>query len=139
VYLKSALTINFSYSVDTSGAELYTLFFLDLNTFQLYPETITETSFAWGNDNRTGFIPKLIPPTALLSSSDTLGSTPDDVLIHHEEDESFFIDVGTTRSEAYILMSLDSKVTSEIHYLDANNPNGFSGNPPTLSWSGIQS
>jgi len=47
-----------------------------------------------------------------LSSSDTLGSTPDDVLIHHEEDESFFIDVGTTRSEAYILMSLDSKVTS---------------------------
>jgi len=48
-----------AYSVDTSGAEQYTLFFLDLTTFQLYPECITETyfSFAWGNDNRTGLQP----------------------------------------------------------------------------------
>ena len=115
-----------AYSVDTSGAELYTLFFLDLNTFQLYPESITETaSFAWGNDNRTGFYTKVDStnrPFKLFRH--TLGSTSDDVLIHHEEDESFFIDVGTTRSEAYILMSLNSKVTSEIHYLDANNPTG---------------
>ena len=115
-----------AYSVDTSGAELYTLFFLDLNTFQLYPESITETaSFAWGNDNRTGFYTKVDStnrPFQLFRH--TLGSTSDDVLIHHEEDESFFIDVGTTRSEAYILMSLNSKVTSEIHYLDANNPTG---------------
>lgn len=115
-----------AYSVDTSGAELYTLFFLDLTTFQLYPESITETaSFAWGNDNRTGFYTKVDStnrPFKLFRH--TLGSTSDDVLIHHEEDESFFIDVGTTRSEAYILMSLNSKVTSEIHYLDANNPTG---------------
>lgn len=115
-----------AYSVDTSGAELYTLSFLDLNTFQLYPESITETaSFAWGNDNRTGFYTKVDStnrPFQLFRH--ILGSTSDDVLIHHEEDESFFIDVGTTRSEAYILMSLNSKVTSEIHYLDANNPTG---------------
>lgn len=115
-----------AYSVDTSGAELYTLFFLDLNTFQLYPESITETaSFAWGNDNQTGFYTKVDStnrPFQLFRHA--LGSTPDDVLIYHEEDESFFIDVGTTRSEAYILMSLNSKVTSEIHYLDANNPTG---------------
>lgn len=34
-----------AYSTDTSGSEQYTVFFLNLNTFELYSETIPETSF----------------------------------------------------------------------------------------------
>ena len=114
-----------AYSVDTSGAEQYTLFFLDLTTFQLYPERITETYFslAWGNDNRTVFYTKVDAtnrPFQLFRH--TLGFTVEsDVLIHYEQDDAYFLDVSKTRSEAYILMNLNSKVTSEIHYLDANN------------------
>ena len=39
-----------AYSTDTTGAEQYTLFFLDLNTKKLYSETIADTyySLAWG-------------------------------------------------------------------------------------------
>ncbi len=117
-----------AYSVDTSGAEQYTLFFLDLTTYELYPETIPETyySFAWANDNKTVFYTKIDPanrPFQLLRH--TLGTSVDeDVLIFHEPDNAFFLEVGRTRSEAYIMMGLGSQITSEIHYLDANDPNG---------------
>lgn len=116
-----------AYSIDTSGAEQYTLFFLDLTTFELYPETITDTYFslAWGNDNCTVFYTKVDSanrPFQLLRH--TLGGkSAQDVLIYEEPDESYFLSVGRTRSQAYIIMSLGSKITSEIHYLDANNPN----------------
>jgi len=115
-----------AYSVDASGAEKHTLFFLDLNTFELYPETLTETyySFAWGNDNRTVFYTKVDSTNRPFQLwRHTLGSRPeDDVLIYQEPDEAYFLSVGKTRSQAYILMSLGSKVTSEVHYLDAHNP-----------------
>jgi len=116
-----------AYSIDTSGAEQYTLFFLDLTTFELYPETINDTYFslAWGNDNCTVFYSKVDSanrPFQLLRH--TLGSkSVQDILIYEESDESYFLSVGRTRSQAYIIMSLGSKITSEIHYLDANNPN----------------
>jgi oligopeptidase B len=115
-----------AYSVDTTGAEQYTLFFLDLTTFELYPETIAETypSFVWGNDNRTVFYTKVDAanrPFQLFRH--TLGSSSaDDKLIYQEPDESYFLSIGKTRSQAYLLMELGSKITSEVHYLDANRP-----------------
>jgi oligopeptidase B len=115
-----------AYSVDTSGAEQYTLFFLDLTTFELYPENLAQTffSFAWGNDNKTVFYTKIDATNRPFQLwRHTLGSHPDDdSLIYQEQDEAYFLSVGKTRSEAYILMNLDSKITSEVHYLDANNP-----------------
>ena len=115
-----------AYSVDTTGAELYTMFFLDLSTRQLYPESISETyySFAWGNDNQTVFYTQVDAahrPFKLFRH--TLGSpVDDDVLVHHEPDDAYYLMVSKTRSEAYILLSLESKVTSEVHFLDADHP-----------------
>lgn len=115
-----------AYSIDTTGSEQYTLFFLDLRTFELFPETLTDTYFslAWGNDNQTIFYTKVDAtnrPFQLLRH--TLGSSPDqDVLIYHEPDDAYFLSVSKTRSQAYILMNLGSKLTSEVHYLDANQP-----------------
>ncbi|MEA5582361.1 S9 family peptidase [Nodularia harveyana UHCC-0300] len=117
-----------AYSFDTSGSEQYTLCFLDLNTHQLYPETIAETyfSFAWGNDNQTGFYTKIDDanrPYQLLKH--TLGTSPEkDVLIYEEKDDIYHLYVGKTRSESYILMLLQSSITTEVHYLDANHPQG---------------
>ena len=52
----------------------------------------------------------------------TLGTSVDeDILIYQERDEAYHLYVGKTRSQAYILMSSGSSVTSETHYLDANN------------------
>ena len=117
-----------AYSVDTTGSERYTLLFLNLRTGQLYPEKILETGygFAWGNDNRTVFytlVDEANRPFKLLRHQ--LGSAvSDDELVYHEPDDFYYLGVGKTRSDAYILLELQSKITSEIHYLDANQPEG---------------
>ncbi|MEM7594620.1 MAG: S9 family peptidase [Cyanobacteria bacterium P01_A01_bin.83] len=117
-----------AYSVDTTGAEQYTLHFLDLTTRKLYPQTIPNTyySFAWGNDSQTAFYTKIDAanrPYQLWRHN--LDSSPsDDVLVYQEDNESYFLGVGKTRSRAYILLSLSSMVTSEVRYLDADRPQG---------------
>ncbi|MGI2905271.1 S9 family peptidase [Tolypothrix sp. VBCCA 56010] len=118
-----------AYSTDTSGSEQYTLFFLDLNTFELYSETIPETYFSltWGNDNQTVFYTKINAANRPYQLFRHTLQTPttEDVLIYHEPDDTYNLDLGKTRSEAYILMILHSSITTEIHYLDANNPTGY--------------
>ncbi|MBD2604393.1 oligopeptidase B [Scytonema hofmannii FACHB-248] len=117
-----------AYSTDTSGSEQYTLFFLNLNTFELYSETIPETSFSltWANDNQTVFYTKINAANRPYQLFRHTLQTPttEDILIYHEKDDIYNLDVGKTRSEAYILMVLSSSITTEIHYLDANNPRG---------------
>jgi oligopeptidase B len=115
-----------AYSVDTNGSERYTLYFLDLKTDKLYPESIPDTyySFAWANDNKTVFytqIDEANRPYKLFRHQLDTSELPDK-LIYHEADDSYFLSVGTTRSEAYIIMSIGSQVTSEAYYLDANKP-----------------
>jgi oligopeptidase B len=120
-----------AYSTDTNGAEIYTLYFLDLKTFELYPETIPNTyySFTWANDNLTVFytvVDEANRPFKLFRHQ--LGTKEgQDVLIFHEPEDSYFIDIGRTRSDAYIIMSSGSQVTSEAYFLDANNPTGSFG------------
>lgn len=117
-----------AYSIDTSGSEEYTLCFLDLSTHTLYPENILKTapSIAWANDSQTVFytlVDDTNRPYQLWRH--ILGQEPSqDELIYQEKDESYFLGVGKTRSEAYIILSLGSKITSEVHYLDANTPMG---------------
>lgn len=117
-----------AYAVDTSGAERFTLYFLDLTTRTFYPETVEDVyySFVWANDNRTVFytqVDEATRPYKLFRH--TLGSAADtDVLIYHEPDDAYFLGIDKTRSDAYLLMSLGSKVTSEVRVLDANTPDG---------------
>ncbi len=117
-----------AYSNDTAGSERYTLCFLDLKTRLLFPELIPDTYYGvvWGNDNQTVFYTQLDDanrPYKLFRH--TLGNPATaDELIHHEQDDFYFLSVGKTRSEAYILLDLGSKITSEVHFLDANQPTG---------------
>ncbi|MBE9099545.1 S9 family peptidase [Vacuolonema iberomarrocanum] len=116
-----------AYAVDTSGAERFTLRFLDLETREHFPETVSDVyySFAWGNDNRTVFytqVDEATRPYKLFRH--TVGSSTPDELVYHETDDAYFLSIGRTRSEAYLLMHLGSKVTSEVQYLDANQPTG---------------
>jgi len=116
-----------AYSVDTSGAERYTMYFLDLNTSQLYEQSIEDTyySFAWGNDNRTVFYTKVDDANRPFQLwRHTLDAPREDILVYEETDEAFHLSVGKTRSQAYILLELGSMITSEVHYLAANNPTG---------------
>ncbi|MBT9311267.1 S9 family peptidase [Leptothoe kymatousa] len=116
-----------AYATDTNGSERYTLVFKDLATGQIYPEAIENTSeVVWANDNRTVFYTRLDDahrPYQVWKHK--LGETPDqDQLIYEEADDAFYLSVGGTRSNAYLLIAINSKVTSELRILDANRPDG---------------
>jgi oligopeptidase B len=117
-----------AYSVDTTGAEQYTLYFLDLQTREVAPQHIPETyySFAWANDNQTVFYTKIDSanrPDRLFCHR--LGQDiTNDVLVYHEPDELYRLAVNKTESDAYIVLSLNSMTTAEVHVLSADSPTG---------------
>jgi oligopeptidase B len=116
-----------AYSTDTSGAERYDLFICNLNTGQRYAEQMTDVGgVAWAADNQTLFYTKLDetnrPYQLWRHQVDT--SVEQDVLLYEESDEAFYIDISLSRSQSYLFLVCDSKITSEVYYLDANTPIG---------------
>ncbi len=116
-----------AYAIDTNGSERCTLVFKNLTTGKLYPEEIENISeVVWANDNRTVFYTRLDEAHRPYQVwKHRLGKDPsNDQLIYEETDEAFYLSVGGTRSDAYLIISINSKITSEIRILDANNPDG---------------
>ena len=117
-----------AYSTDTTGGERYTMSFRDLTTGDESPEYLTDTSYgsAWANDNETVFyvrVDEAMRPHQLWRHR--VGTSPDDdVLVIEEPDEHFYLGVGRTKDDRYVLCGLDSKVTSEVRLLDADDPTG---------------
>jgi len=115
-----------AYSIDTCGSESYTLYLKDLCTGELLSETLTNTApaVAWANDSQTLFYIVLDDarrPCRLYRHR--LGSNPaDDALVYHEADESFFLDVGRTRSRQLIQLDINSHSTSEVRFVSADRP-----------------
>ena len=116
-----------AYATDTNGSERCTLVFKDLRTGKLYPEEIENISeVIWANDNQTVFYTRLDEAHRPYQVwKHRLGKNPDsDQLVYEETDEAFYLSLGGTRSEAYLMISINSKITSEIRILDANSPDG---------------
>ncbi|UCD63159.1 MAG: S9 family peptidase, partial [Candidatus Zixiibacteriota bacterium] len=117
-----------AYSVDTSGSELYTIYVKDLTTGELLPDRIADVyaSFAWANDSRTlMYIAQDDARRPYKLFRHRLGSeASDDKLLYHEKDEAFELYLSKSKSKKYIFMRLESATTSEIHFLDADQPDG---------------
>jgi oligopeptidase B len=117
-----------AYSTDTTGGERYTMRFIDLAGGQASPEALEDTSYgvAWANDNATVFyvrVDEAMRPYQLWRhrvGTDQSGDT----LVHEEADDRFYIGVGRTKDDRYILLGMDSKVTSEVRALPADEPEG---------------
>jgi len=116
------------YSTDTTGGERYTMRFRDLGTGDESPESIEDTSYgsAWANDDATVFYVRVddaMRPFQLWRH--VVGTDPaGDVLVIEEPDDHFYLGVGRTKDDRFVLCGLDSKVTSEVRVLDADDPTG---------------
>ncbi len=113
-----------AYSVDLAGDERFTLRIKDLRTGELLPDRIENVFYgsAWSADAGTLFY--LIVDDAWRPHQvwrHTLGGT-DDVLVLEEPDERFWVGVDLTRSEAFITIELNSKLTSEVRVIPADRP-----------------
>ena len=77
----------------------------------------------WAADNRTVYyvtVDDAWRPDTVWRYRLGAGTPAEEV--YHEPDERFWLAVGRTRSDAYILIAAGSAITSEIRYCDAADP-----------------
>ena len=115
-----------AYSLDETGSERYTLRILDLESGDHLPEEITNTSRSveWAEDGECLYYVTLDAarrPCAAFRHH--LGADPTtDPEIFHEKDERFFLSLYKTRSRRFLVLNLGSHTTTEVHYLDEQDP-----------------
>jgi oligopeptidase B len=117
-----------AYSTDTNGRETYVIRIKTLETGELLPDEIGNSSysFAWANDNKTFFYDQLDdahrPYKALKHILGT--SVNQDATVYEEKDARFFLEITKSRSERFIFVSVESERASEVRFLDADHPEG---------------
>lgn len=116
-----------AYSVDATGNERYTMRFKDLRTGELLADEIADTApgALWSLDGNHVFyqtVDEAWRPDTVWRHD--LGVGTPDVQVFHEPDEQYWVGIGGTRSDKYLMISLGSKITSEVRVLDASDPTG---------------
>jgi oligopeptidase B len=115
-----------AFSIDVSGGERSALYFRDLEAGKDLTDEVSDTYYglAWANDSSTVFYVR--PDDAMRPFQiwrHTIGAAAaDDVLVYTETDDRFYVGVGRTRTGRFIVISSESKLTSEVRLIDADNP-----------------
>jgi oligopeptidase B len=114
-----------AYSVDFTGFRQYRLQVKDLATGRLTGDSAERvTSVAWAADSRTLFHVEEHETTKRSYRLHRRELGGPDQLVHEEADELFDIGVGETRSQAFVVLSIAAKDTSEMRVLRADEPRG---------------
>lgn len=115
-----------AYSTDVVGDERYTIRVKDLGTGDLLADEITGAlgGATWDREGESFFY-TTVDETWRADKiwRHRLGTAQaDDELVHHETDGRFWVGVGRTRSDRFIVVASGSKITSEYRFLDADAP-----------------
>ncbi|MEW5421441.1 S9 family peptidase [Amorphus sp. 3PC139-8] len=117
-----------AWAADETGGEMFTLHIRDLATGADLDERIEHTSggSAWAADGQTLFYVQLDdnhrPARVFRHRVGTPAS--DDVLVYEEPDPGFFVGVGRTLSDRFVVIDTHDHETSEVHLIDATAPEG---------------
>jgi oligopeptidase B len=117
-----------AYSTDFSGDERFTLRVKDLSTGEVLADEVPDTFYgtAWSADASVLFyvtVDEAWRPNRVWRH--TVGTpSGEDVVVHQEDDERFWVGVELTRSERFIVVDIHSKITSEVRVIPAGNPTG---------------
>jgi oligopeptidase B len=121
-----------AYSLDVDGAEVYTIYVKDLTNQVIYPEAIPNTfssvyfrtGVEWANDSETIFYLTLDAaqrPDKVWRH--TIGTDPSqDVLLVHDDDETYSLFIQKSRDNAYIYTHHHSTIATETRFLSADHP-----------------
>ncbi|WP_026480037.1 S9 family peptidase [Ahrensia sp. 13_GOM-1096m] len=111
---------------DDKGSEYFTLRVRDLNTLKDIDDQLEDTAGGgvWDAKREGIFYAKMDenhrPSKVFYHKIGTAQS--DDILIYEEQDSGFFMGVGGTRLDDYIIIDIHDHETSEIRLLPANDP-----------------
>ncbi|HKQ97013.1 MAG TPA: S9 family peptidase [Candidatus Polarisedimenticolia bacterium] len=116
-----------AYLEDVNGRRQYTLRVRDIATGKDRAEKIGGLSnmVVWANDNKTIFYVEN-DPTTLLSTRvkrHVLGTDPKtDAVVYEEGDHSYYLGIGKSGDERFVMIGLRSTVASEQWVIDAATP-----------------
>lgn len=112
---------------DNEGRRNYNVAYKDLsdNTWKENVLTNISANLVWANDSKTLFYVDKDPQTLLpyqIYRHQYGTDRKQDVKIFEENDDRFYTWMGKSKSEDYILVSIESSTTSESRLIDANAP-----------------
>ncbi|WP_343701650.1 S9 family peptidase [Chitinophaga sp.] len=118
-----------AYGVDTVSRRKYTIHIKNLETGELLPDAIANTTggSTWANDNKTLFYTRKNDSTLRSESisKHLLGADPKtDKIVFFEKDDTYSTWVYKSKSRKYIIIGSGSTLSSEYRYLDADQPDG---------------
>ena len=117
-----------AYAIDTTGGERHRMLVRDLASAEDLSDQVEDVYYglAWANDGATVFYTR--PDDAMRPHQlwrHTVGTEPDaDVCLYEEEDERFYVGVSKTKDDDFVVLELESKVTTETRVLSADDPGG---------------
>jgi oligopeptidase B len=115
-----------AYSVDFAGDERFTLHVKDLVTGEVLADEVPNVFYgsAWSADGSTLFYLTVDEAWRPYRVWRHVVGTPagEDQIVHQEDDERFWVNVGLTRSERFVVIDIHSKVTSEVWLIPASAP-----------------
>ncbi|GAA0814180.1 S9 family peptidase [Spirilliplanes yamanashiensis] len=114
-----------AFSTDFAGDERFTLRVKDLTTGEVLADEIPEVFYgsAWSADGSTLFyvtVDDAWRPHRVWRHT-VSGGTKDE-LVFEEPDERFWVGVELTRSQKFLLIEAQSKVTTEVRAIPADDP-----------------
>ena len=107
-----------AWSADTNGSEYYRLAIRDLDTGQDVEFIDDVGSVTWGSSTTLFYsrVDEHHRPSRIYRHE--LGTDPaNDVLVHDEPDPRFFCSVWTSRSQAFVFISINMNDQSEIRFI----------------------
>ncbi len=117
------------YGTDFISRRRYTLNFLNLESGALFTDKIENTTgqAVWAADNKTVFYVTKNNETLRADKimKHKLGNTADlDKTVFFEDDETFSVNLGETKSEKFIVINSSQTLTSESRFIESLKPDG---------------
>ncbi len=115
-----------AYGVDVTGDERFDVTVAEIATGRVLDTAVTETGYGLELSFDGGWLFHTRVDDAWRPHElwrHRVGSdASEDVLVHREDDERYWMGVGASRDDRWLLLGLGSRTTSEIWLLDATTP-----------------
>jgi len=119
-----------AYAEDIVGRRQYVLRVKDIASGKLLEDSIpnAEPNIVWGDDNKTIYYIEKDPVTLLSKrvKAHVLGTpVAQDRLVYEEPDDTFYLQIGRTRDDKFLLIVSDATVSTEVRYAPADGSKPF--------------
>jgi oligopeptidase B len=115
-----------AYAVDFEGDERFALRVRDIESGALIDEAVTAIGYGavWSLDGQHLFYTRMDESWRphQVWRHEVGAAARDDVLVFEEADERFWMGIGSSRDDAWVIIQVGSKLTSEVLLIDAAAP-----------------